>query len=207
MKLSATLKIFLFATILMVAGTSAQAQYSKWLYVTPRKYVLSVTLTNPATAMIKMGGGIEYHKYWKSYQVLYTMYMGAYYGKQVEAEWRKYTKYEREHKRNDWRYRDFLYIREVTGRISYDGNKFSPLNQKEDVQVGERDYIGIGLGYGRKYTYNNFFVTVKGGLKGTVFLNLIDNDKQSFRQAYVIGPANIIEFNVQMGLTFYSKKG
>lgn len=168
-----------------------------------KAYRLAFTLSNPASAMLKYGGGVEYIRYGgipTSYMVSYYKYTGAYFGTQYNAEYRFYARRVYEHRVNSWRYRGFFYVRSIVGSAGYDGQGFAILGQKEDKFAPEHAYGGGAVGIGRKYWKGNFFMNVRGGVKYVIIPGLDPIDRSLYRLFYVTGPGSIFEVNFQFGV-------
>ncbi len=194
-------KKYFITCLLALISCSCFGQFSWWEKAYAVKpYKIAVTFSNPASAMLKYGGGVEYRRYRTSHYFGYSKYSGAYFGKQYDWEFRFYFRKYWEHAINHWRYQDFYYFRSIMGDMGYDGQKFAVLGQKEDKFADLQFYAGSATGFGRRYHKGALFFSVKGGIRALALPGLDPEYKSLYRLFYFTGPGSIVEVNFQMGL-------
>ena len=192
--------IYALLLLLLLAGV-CRAQFptfEKTYAVKP--YILAIGITNPASAMLKVGGSVEDRRYRTSYLASYHIYTGAYFGKQYDAEWRWYFRKYMRHITNKWVYQDFFYFRSILGEMGYDGQKFAILGQKEDKFADPQFYLGSAPGYGRRYHKGALFFTIRSGIRVLTIPDLDEQYKSLYRLFYFTGPGSIVEVNFQAGI-------
>ncbi len=164
-----------------------------------KEYTIAGYVTNPLSAVVKYGGGLEYRKRNLSYTFGYFKYTGAYFGAQYDAGMNFFLRNKWIHRNNDWIYQDFFYYRTIFGEAGYDGQKFAFLGQKEDRFAEKQAYGGLALGFGRRYHKGVFFVNIRGGVRA-IYLGIDREIKSLYRLFYVTGPGSIVEVNFQFGI-------
>lgn len=189
--------ILIFLLFFSIPGFAQFPSFERTYYVKP--YKLALTITNPASAMLKYGGGVEYRRGNRSYMLSYLKYTGAYYGKEYDAEYRLYFRKYMMHVKNKWIYQDFVYFRNIVGDMGYDGEKFAVLGQKEKKYADLQFYAGFAPGYGRRYHKGPLFFLCRAGIRA-IAIPVDDKIKSLYRLFYFTGPGSIVEVNFQFGL-------
>ncbi|MCF8449737.1 MAG: hypothetical protein K9G49_07695 [Taibaiella sp.] len=189
-----------FFLLISICSFAQFSMFERAPYVKP--YTIAITATNPLSAMIKYGGGIEFRRKRVAYLASYHKYVGAYYGTQYDFENRIYFRKQWMHIYNKWIYQDFFYFRTVVGDMAYDGEKFAVLGMKEKRYADPQFYAGFAPGYGRRHQKGAFFFTAKAGVRAMAIPALDKQIKSLYRLFYVTGPGSIIELNFQAGLQF-----
>jgi len=194
------LKRSVLLAIFLVTTFAAFAQMSPWSTAYDiRPYSMALTLTNPANAMSRLGVGIEYRRRNFSYMSTYNLYTGVYEGKMQDFTWSFYLRKKWVHRNRKWYYQDYVYVKLFSGESEYIANKFEAIGLPTNYDRVLYDYAGIGSGYGRRYQRGIFFVSVKGGLRGT-YVGLTEEDKLYYRLFYITGPGAVIECTANFGI-------
>ncbi len=194
------MKRSILVAVFLVTTFAAVAQMSPWSRAYDmRPYSMALTLTNPANAMSRLGVGIEYRRRNYSYMSTYNLYNGVYTGKMQDFIWTFYLRKHWVHRNRKWYYQDFVYVKLFGGDSEYFPNKFNAIGLPTADDNVYYEYIGVGSGYGRRYQRGIFFVTVKGGLRGT-YTGLTEEDKLYYRLFYITGPGSIIECTANFGI-------
>lgn len=169
-------------------------------YVKP--YTIALEITNPAGAASKYGAALEYRRGKWAYHIGRYWYNGVYTGKQCyDFGWKRYFRRQWRHEKNNWVYQDFLQWRVFFGDAEYHPEKFEALGLPTSYELLYNEYIGASMGYGRRYQKGPFFISVRGGLRGT-YLGLPEEQKIFHRLFYVSGPGSVVEVNGTFGVQF-----
>ncbi|MBE2288750.1 MAG: hypothetical protein IAE95_04295 [Chitinophagaceae bacterium] len=203
------MKRYILLVAFAVFAIYSSAQMNPWVreWAYDRPYSVALTLTNPANAMSRLGVGIEYRRRNYSYMSTYNLYTGVYEGKMQDFNWTFYLgKIWRHRVRRAWYHQDFIYTKLFSGDAEYIANKFQAIGLPTPSERIIYDYIGAGAGYGRRYMYKAFFISVRAGLRGTYvgadgkYDGIAEEDKVYYRLFYLTGPGSIIECTANFGI-------
>jgi hypothetical protein len=197
-----TLKKLIILILLFLVAHEGYAydRYSKYRAIRGkyRYYNQALTLNSPLSSTFKLGGGVEKRFRSVSYMASYWKYKGGVYpGDQENLEIRYYLPRWKSFQPNfEW----FLYARLVAGVAGYDGTKLKMFGYDHDIVLPPYLYGGGGMGFGRRYHFDYFFLGWKAGVKYVVIDGLEEENKNLFRLFYTTGPGSIVDVNFQFGL-------
>lgn len=198
--MSLYLKKYTLITVLLLVTQLTWGQASLNFFRTKiRPYSTALTLTNPASVMSKYGFGVEYRRGRFAYCVNRFWNVGVYKGKSSDFGFKIYSRNQWRHQKNQWAYENFVYFRFLSGESLYQPEKFPSLGLPISFEPLLAGYLGMSSGYGRRYQKGIFFISVRGGLKGT-YMGLEEVDKIYHRLFYVSGPGSVLEVNGTFGI-------
>ncbi len=185
-------KFFIVTVVFLFSFTCVKA----WDPIKGKPYNFSVQMTNPLSVLSKVGLVLEFRGGQESLNLGLTNNMYAYKGVQYKMEYQHYI-------RTIYRNEYFWYIKGIGGNAEYIADKLGTFGDKSKRNAGPADYYGGGAGFGRRFNFNHWFISMNGGLK-YVFLpeNFRDENKELFRVFYATGPGSIIDLNFRFGYQF-----
>ena len=189
-------KYLLSAFFVLFSLQSVNAQYN-YTYNNRKKYTAALMITNPLGFYTKIGGGLELRLRQTSVVINAATYSGIYEGKQYRFEVDKYIKTT---KKNE----SFWYVKVCGGDATYNPTKLTLLNDNSNTAVGPVNYIGGGIGLGRRiYMKQHFFLLLNAGLKYVVLPpDFSDEKAEKFRLFYATGPGSVVDANLRFGYQF-----
>lgn len=182
--------------ILLITLTCQAAHAQKIHYRYRVRYKLAPHITNPLSAMSKIGTGLEIRTGNLSYLPSYTKYIGVYPGYQYGMEFQYYF---RTRKINQW----YMYVKGVMGESGYDGAKLNMFGYRTDLKFDSAAYAGGGIGMGRRFNINLFFIAVSWGGVKYCALDISEADiKRMYTLFYYAGPGSYVDAHIQFGVQF-----
>jgi hypothetical protein len=167
-----------------------------------KHYKIALHVTNPLGAASKIGGGLEFRKNNNATILTYKMFYGAFKGKQYGIELEHFFNNKRPHQY-------FIYVKGIVGDTTrFVNTALSPFGHTQKIEVGPETYIGAGLGVGRRYNFNSFFVDWQLGLKYCILsgdMDVYDSEYEKARQSMFrlfrfTGPGSIIDAHLTLGI-------
>lgn len=152
-----------------------------------------IHLSNPIGLLNKVGGKFEMKTDHMGFLISANKYFDLivphYPGVQMGLEWRSYSVKSLNTKKETFYYSKLIGGHQYFRQQSGDG--FS--NIKE---VPESYYYGLGVGIGKHYNFNHFFLEINGGIKG-----VLSTVKQE-PAFYITGPGSFIDLHLNFGYQF-----
>jgi hypothetical protein len=183
---------FIALFIIVYHGTA----YSKVDFYGRKHYHIALHVNTPTGLMTKYGGGLEYRYGGSSILYSYDKYMGAYPGFQTGMEWQIYLRTHKKHQ-------SYIYIKGVLGDAGYDGSKITLFGYGTDIKIADYAYVGGGVGYGRRWNFNIFFITFSTGLKYCALdPSMTPDERNMYTLFYYTGPGSYIDAHFQFGIQF-----
>ena len=184
-----------FTSAFIILLFSVSSVFAKWDPIKGKPHHFGVMITNPLSAASKIGGLLEVRGNLSEINAAVTNYMGVYQGMAYRLEYQKYI-------RTIYRNEYFWYIRALGGRATYHAASV-PFGDNSKEVLGEYQYYGAGGGFGRRWNFNHFFITMNAGLKITLLpIDMTDEARDRFRLFYVTGPGSILDLNFRLGYQF-----
>lgn len=188
-------KYILALVTVFLSLQSANAQYN-YTYSNRKKYTAAVMITNPLGMYTKIGGGVEIRVRQTAVIISGVNYSGVYEGKQYRFEVNKYIKTT---KTNE----SYWYAKICGGDATYNPDKLTFLSDNSKTTVGPVNYIGGGIGLGRRINIKHFFLLMNFGLKYIDLpSDLSDEKAEKFRLFYATGPGSVLDCNLRLGYQF-----
>jgi len=153
----------------------------------------AIHLSNPIGFLNKVGAKFELKTNRMGFLLCANNYFDIivphYPGVQLGLEWRAYSAND-SNKKND----TFYYTKLIGGHQNFrhqSGDGFTNIRE-----VPEGYYYGLGVGVGKQYNFNHYFIELNGGLKGV--LSTV-NQEPAF---YITGPASFLDLHLNFGYQF-----
>lgn len=182
-----------FLVFLLIAGSvCADARVDNF---GRRHYFIALRASNPLGMMSKVGGGLEFRMRSVSFMPTYYTYYGAYPSTLIGIEYNIFLRTRTKHEY-------YFYAKAEGGNTSYDRSKLTYFNYSgNDLSIKSNSCAGGGVGFGKRFNFNVFFLAVSGGFKYLAFNPPLNtNDQNLYRLFYLTGPGAIVDVHLQFGL-------
>jgi hypothetical protein len=177
MKEYITLLLF---SLLLIDSTHAQ------------KSTIAIHIYNPIGMYHKAGMKLEFRTKRMGFLVMGIKYYGSlpkYPGTQTGIAFRLYSKNDEGNK-----HENFLYAKAFAGHQEYFAGEGNGFLSKQAVP--ESNYYGPGLGWGKHFNFNHFFIDLNTGIKFAV-----SNPDQRIA-FHITGPGSYLDLHFNLGFQF-----